>query len=94
MTRKALIAELTISHPHLHPVEIELIVTTIFEQITRALGRGDRVELRGFGAFTARRRTARIGRNPRNGVKVPVKAKAVPFFRAGKELGDRLNRPH
>jgi integration host factor subunit beta len=67
------------------------IVATIFDHITAALARGERVELRGFGAFTVKQRNARIGRNPRTGEQVPVGKKAVPFFKAGKELRGRLN---
>jgi integration host factor subunit beta len=65
---------------------VELIVAAIFDQITGALARGKRVELRGFGAFTVKQRNARIGRNPRTGKVVPVDQKAVPFFKTGKEL--------
>jgi integration host factor subunit beta len=72
--------------------DVELIVATIFDQITGALTRGERVELRGFGAFTVKQRNARIGRNPRTGEEVSVKEKARPFFKAGKELRGRLNR--
>jgi integration host factor subunit beta len=67
-------------------------VATIFDQITAALARGDRVELRGFGAFTVRLRNARIGHNPRTGVTVQVSEKTVPYFKTGKELRARLNR--
>ena len=68
-------------------------MATIFDQITAALARGDRVELRGFGAFTVKQRSARIGRNPRTGVVVSVGEKAVPYFKTGKEMrGRRLNR--
>jgi integration host factor subunit beta len=74
------------------PVTIELIVTTIFDQIAAALARGDRVVLRRFSAFTVRQRKSRIGRNPRSGEEVPVHQKTVPFFKAGKELRERLNR--
>ena len=91
MTRADLIAELAASNPHLRQIDVELIVTTIFDHIT-ALARGARVELRGFGAFTVKRRNARDGRNPRTGEAVPVDEKTVPFFKAGKELRDRLNR--
>jgi integration host factor subunit beta len=87
-----LIAELAASHPHLRQADAELIVTTIFDQITDALARGGRVELRGFGAFTVRRRNARIGRNPRTGEAVSVKEKTLPFFKAGNTLRGRLNR--
>ena len=72
--------------------DVELIVATIFDHITAALARGARVELRGFGAFRVKRRNARIGRNPRTGEVVPVDEKAVPFFKAGRQLRGRLNR--
>jgi integration host factor subunit beta len=92
LTRSDLIAELAASHPHLRIADVELIVATVFDQITGALARGERVELRGFGAFTVRQRNARIGRNPRTGEVVTVDEKDVPFFKVGKELRDRLNR--
>ncbi len=91
MTRSELIAELSRENPHLIGRDIETIISTIFQEITAALARGQRVELRGFGAFTVKRRNARTGRNPRTGVAVPVDAKAVPFFKAGKELRERVN---
>ena len=71
--------------------DVERIVATVFDEITGALARGERVELRGFGAFTVKRRNARTGRNPRTGETVPVDEKAVPFFKAGKELRERVN---
>ncbi len=92
MTKSELIAELSESNPHLRAADIELIVATIFDEIIDALSRGARVELRGFGAFTVKRRGARTGRNPRTGAAVPVDEKAVPFFKAGKELRERVNR--
>ena len=91
MTRAELISELAASNPHLRPADAELIVATVFDRITAALARGERVELRGFGIFVVRQRSARIGRNPRTGKEVAVKEKALPFFKAGKELRDRLN---
>ena len=91
MTRSELIAELAASNPHLRVADVELIVTTIFDQITAALARGGRVELRGFGAFTVKRRDARLGHNPRTGESVSVNEKTMPFFKAGKELRGRLN---
>jgi integration host factor subunit beta len=66
-------------------------VTAIFDEITTALGRGDRVELRGFGAFSVKKRDSRVGRNPRTGSAVQVAEKAVPFFKTGKQLRERLN---
>lgn len=92
MTRSELIADLASANPHLTGRDIELIVSTVFDEITAALSRGERVELRGFGAFTVKRRNARTGRNPRTGEAVPVDEKAVPFFKAGKELRERVNR--
>ena len=91
MTRADLIADLAASNPHLRGGDLELVVGAVFGQITAALARGQRVELRGFGAFTVKPRKARIGRNPRTGEKVPVNAKTVPAFRAGNELRNRLN---
>ncbi len=73
MTRSDLIAELAADNSHLRQADVELIVATIFDHITAALARGERVELRGFGAFTVKRRNARIGRNPRTGETVSVK---------------------
>lgn len=93
MTRSELVAVLAGKNPHLMHRDIEQIVGTIFDQVTAALARGDRVELRGFGAFSVRTREARTGRNPRTGAAVSVSEKAVPFFRAGKELRERLNAP-
>ena len=66
-------------------------MNTIFEEIIAAMARGDRVELRGFGAFSVKKRDARTGRNPRTGEAVQVEQKHVPFFKTGKLLRDRLN---
>jgi integration host factor subunit beta len=91
LTRAELIAELAANSPHLRQEDAELIVATVFDQITAALVRGERVELRGFGAFTMRRRKARLGRNPRTQETVQVDEKAVPYFKAGTEMLRRLN---
>ena len=91
MIKSELIARLAENSPHLFQRDIERIVSTIFEEITTALARGDRVELRGFGAFSVKHRPARVGRNPRTGAAVNVAKKAVPFFKTGKELRERLN---
>jgi integration host factor subunit beta len=92
MTKSELTADLAAANPHLTGRDVELIVATVFDEITAALARGERVELRGFGAFTVKHRSARTGRNPRTGEAVPVDEKAVPFFKAGKELRERVNR--
>lgn len=91
MTKSELIQRLADRNPHLYVRDVERIVNTIFDEITDALTAGDRVELRGFGAFSARQREARVGRNPRTGESVTVDAKQMPFFKCGKELRERLN---
>lgn len=91
MIKSELIARLAERNPHLYQRDVERIVTTIFDEITAALSRGDRVELRGFGAFSVKQRPPRVGRNPRTGESVSVTEKHVPFFKAGKELRERLN---
>lgn len=91
MTKSELIARLAERNPHLYQRDIERIVSTIFDEISSALARGDRVELRGFGAFSVKRREARLGRNPRTGESVDVSEKAVPYFKTGKQLRDMLN---
>ena len=89
--KSELIQKIANSNPHLYHRDVERIVNVIFDEIVDALARGDRVELRGFGAFTVKHRAARQGRNPRTGAPVPVEEKFVPFFKTGKELRDRLN---
>lgn len=91
MIRSELIQKLAEDNPHLYHRDVERIVSTIFDEITDAMARGERVELRGFGAFSVKRRDARTGRNPRTGETVDVDEKHVPFFKAGKLLRDRLN---
>jgi integration host factor subunit beta len=91
MTKSDLIKRLAEANPHLYVRDIERIVGRVFDEISAALARGDRVELRGFGAFSVRARAERVGRNPRTGDEVAVPNKVVPYFKTGKELRDRLN---
>ncbi len=91
MIKSELVERLARTYPHLYQRDIERAVNRIFTEIAQALARGERVEIRGFGAFTVKHRDARTGRNPRTGDPVDVAAKAVPFFRAGKELREKLN---
>ena len=91
MIRSELIQIIADENPHLFQRDVERIVNTVFEEITSAMARGERVELRGFGAFSVKKREARVGRNPRTGDSVAVEAKNVPFFKTGKLLRDRLN---
>jgi len=92
MTRSELIARIAQKNPHLYQRDVERIVSTIFEEIADALVNGDRVELRGFGAFSVKHREARVGRNPRTGESVDVAEKTVPFFKTGKQLRERINQ--
>jgi integration host factor subunit beta len=90
MTKSELVQKLADANPDLRLIDAEAIVATIFEEIAATLARGDRVELRGFGAFTVKHRAPHIGRDPRNGNKVKVVAKHFPFFKVGKSMRDRL----
>lgn len=91
MTKSELIQRLAEANPHLYLRDVERIVTTIFDEITDALANGDRVELRGFGAFSVKERGARTGRNPRTGAAVEVPSKFIPYFKTGKQLREKLN---
>lgn len=91
MTKSELILKLANANPHLYQRDIETLVATIFEEISNALENGNRVELRGFGAFSIKQREARTGRNPRTGDSVAVTEKNVPFFKTGKQLREKLN---
>ena len=91
MIKSELIAKLAKDNPHLYQRDVELIVSTFFDSITDALARGERVELRGFGAFSVKKREARVGRNPKTGEAVQVEVKYTPHFKTGKDLRERLN---
>jgi len=91
LIKSELIQRIAQENPHLYQRDVERIINTVFGEITAALKRGDRVELRGFGAFSVKHRPARIGRNPRTGEPVQVAPKRVPFFKTGKQLRERLN---
>ena len=71
--------------------ESETIVETIFDSIIAALQKGEKIEIRGFGSFRTRERRGRMGRNPKNGEKVEVPAKKIPYFKPSKELKDFVN---
>lgn len=92
MIKSELIQKLADENPHLFQRDLENIVNAILDEMSDALSRGDRVELRGFGAFSVKNRPARIGRNPRTGEQVSVGEKYVPQFKAGKEIRERLNK--
>ena len=92
MIRSELVQKIADENPHLYQRDVERIVAPIIDEIITAMASGDRVELRGFGAFSVKNREARIGRNPKTGEKVDIAAKKVAFFKTGKLLRDRLNR--
>ena len=92
MIKSELVQRMVRANPHLFQRDVENIVNTIVGEITAALSGGNRVELRGFGAFSVKNRPARVGRNPRTGTTVQVKEKYVPFFKSGKEMRQRLNK--
>jgi integration host factor subunit beta len=91
MIKSELVLKIAEQNPHLYQRDVEILVNAILDTISDALARGDRVELRGFGAFSVKRRDARVGRNPRTGDSVQVAEKHIPFFKTGKQLRDRLN---
>ncbi len=91
MIKSELVQKIADDNPHLYQRDVERIVATIFDEIINAMAAGNRVELRGFGAFSVKKRAARKGRNPRSGASVMVAEKHVPFFKTGKLLRDRLN---
>ena len=93
MIKSELVQRISSQNPHLYQRDVENIVNAILGEIVAAMARGDRVELRGFGAFSVKNRPARTGRNPRTGAHVSVDKKSVPFFKTGKEMRERLSRP-
>lgn len=90
MIKSELIQSLRREFPTLAINEIETIVLLFFERIMEHLAAGGRVELRGFGVFSARLRQARAGRNPQTGTAVEVNAKKVPHFKPSKSMNERL----
>jgi integration host factor subunit beta len=91
MIKSELVQIIASRNPHLFIRDVENIISAIFDEISEALAAGNRVELRGFGAFSVKNRPARVGRNPRTGEAVEVEEKWVPFFKTGKELREKLN---
>ena len=91
MLRSELVTRLQDEYPDMRAQDVEAMVEVVLDEIIRALEKGDRVELRGFGAFSVRLRAARQGRNPRTGAAVKVAAKNVPFFKPGKELRAKVD---
>jgi integration host factor subunit beta len=93
MIKSELVQRIATQNPHLYQRDLENLVNAILNSIVAAMARGDRVELRGFGVFSVKHRSARTGRNPRTGVLVSVERKSMPYFKAGKEMRKRVNHP-
>jgi integration host factor subunit beta len=93
MTKSELIQRLAKKYPHLYQRDIETLIATVFDEISSTLVSGGRVELRGFGAFSIRKRDARKARNPKNGQEVHIGERYAIYFRTGKDLRDRVNKP-
>ena len=91
MTKSELIAQLSVRFPQLVLKDAEIAVKTILDAMSQTLCEGQRIEIRGFGSFSLNYRPPRQGRNPKTGETVPVPAKYVPHFKAGKELRDRVD---
>lgn len=91
MTKSELIERLSMQYPELRAQDVEEAVKLIIEKICQSLEKGDRVEIRGFGSFSLHFREERRGRNPKTGEAVDVPAKSIPYFRAGKELRERVD---
>ena len=92
MIKSELVQLIADKNPHLYHRDVENVVNAILNEITQALSEGNRVELRGFGAFSVKNRPARVARNPKTGTQVSVEEKWIPFFKTGKELRERLNK--
>ena len=94
MTKSELVRRLAEMYPdpRIYHRDFERVIDKVFDEISAALARGDRVELRGFGAFSVRARGERVGRNPRTGESVNVPKKRLPHFKAGSGLRKRVNR--
>ena len=92
MIKSELVQRISSQNPHLYQRDVENIVNAILGEIVAAMARGDRVELRGFGAFSVKKRDPRTGRNPRTGEQIKIAASKTPKFKAGKGLKDAVNR--
>lgn len=92
MTKSELIEKIATKNPNLTVKDIDKIVSVIFDSIVNTLAKGERVEFRGFGAFSVRSRAPRVAKNPRTGEKLNVDSRNIPHFKAGKQLYELLNK--
>ena len=92
MTKSELIEKIASKNPHLMLKDVEKVVNVVFEKIISSLAAGNRVEFRGFGAFSVRSRSSRVAKNPRTGEAVSVEERNIPHFKTGKQLFELLNK--
>jgi integration host factor subunit beta len=92
MTRSQLIEAVASKITSFSKRDVEIIMGTLFKSITEGLARGEKIEIRGFGSFKVKHRDGRRGRNPKSGEGIYIESKKVPFFKAGKELKERINK--
>ncbi len=92
MTKSDLIQKISEKNSFLLQKDLQKTVDIFLDKISKSLENGQRIELRGFGAFGVKKREARIARNPRTGEPVPVQSKNIPFFKMGKSMRERINK--
>ena len=92
MIKSELVQRIASQNPHLYQRDVENIVNAILGEIISAMAAGDRVELRGFGAFSVKHRPARTGRNPRTGEPVQIAASKGVKFSAGAAFKSAVNK--
>jgi integration host factor subunit beta len=91
MTKSELVEKVAAKATNFSRRDVEVIVDTLFESMAESLSRGNKVEIRGFGSFKIKERDGRQGRNPKSGENIFIESKRVPFFKAGKEIRERIN---
>ena len=92
MTKSDLVDRLASKSSNFSRKDIEVIVDTVFGSMADSLAKGEKVEIRGFGSFKVKQREGRNGRNPKSGESIFIEPKKVPFFKAGKELKERVDK--
>ncbi len=91
MTKSEFISLLSLRCPYLSPKQVDTTVKGIFDYLCREIRSGEKVEIRGFGTFSLRTRSKRVGRNPKTGEFVELDERTTVHFKPGKDLKDRVN---
>ncbi|ACJ75190.1 DNA-binding protein HU 1 [Thermosipho africanus H17ap60334] len=92
MSKKELVNMIAEKIPELKKKDIKAVVDAVFESISDALAKGEKVQLIGFGTFEVRKAEERTGVNPRTREKIKIPARKVPKFKPGKELKEKVNK--